>query len=307
MLFKIFFPCYSIFLMAILSCTSNGNNKNIAAQVDSTLAATNKALRFSNSDLIEALKQKAGDQRTKVKALIWLPKVLSIDSLTQNLIHYVDSLKNELHQNSNSQTGDQSVQNLFVERSQSDKLYRRLQQYKIDVIAVDERMKEVTTSIDLTGQRAAHVTGNEDFKKNFFAVATAQEVITLLNSLQTTISHAENKLLLLCKDQIIFDFVIYHSFEAIVGQNAKILKAGDYLEITSGLGSFNVRSLSGISIGGKNIPTNENGFVVYKFKTSKKVGNYSVPVTISFADQDGKQQTRTIPVEYSLVDSVIKK
>src|SRR5205085_3870862 len=54
-----------------------------------------------------------------------------------------------------------------------------------------------------------------------------------------------------------------------------------------------------ISIGGQNVPVGDNGIGNFKM-ASGGIGAHTVPVVVNFKDQDGKVQTRTFNVEYTV-------
>lgn len=287
-------PTSLLILVVILqSCASKNSDDLLFSQLDNSLVQSNKRIAFSNDDIIHALQNKATEERMSYRALIWLPKALRADSLSQLLLKKIDSFKTIVRSTSLEGTPNNDANS----SSMADILYTQLIQFPASLLMIDERMKDVDTMLVVMNKK---VNSRKQFEENFFTAKSTQQIVTFLNSTKGNVLNAEHTCLRFFLDQLTVtdDYI---SFEAIVGQNAQILKAGNDLEITTGLGTFSKRQLPAIKIGGKPIPLNERGFVHYKFKTSNKPGKYSIPVSISYKDQDDNLQTRTFNVEYKLV------
>lgn len=278
----------------LLSCSSPSTNLLVLSAIDSTLIRSGHSIQRSNADVLMAFQNKLADPKTVEKAKAWQPKVVLIDVATQSLIRFADSLIAAL------KSKPESVRKIFIEQDVADELSDKLRRYKQQLMAIHERINEV--SFPYADTVATNTPAVMSLKK-LFTNATQQEAISILLSLQNDLLRTENWALLVCLDQTaILDHPIFHSYEAIVGQNSKVLKAGDDLEITAGIGSFSRNAKPKISVGGKEANLNERGYAVYRFKTSRRLGKYSLPVTIEFTDDDGQRQTRTFTIEYRLVN-----
>ena len=74
---------------------------------------------------------------------------------------------------------------------------------------------------------------------------------------------------------------------------------GQELEITAGVGAFSKAALPTITIGNTVVPIGEDGAARTKLAAGA-VGTRSVPVRITYTDQDGKQQIIEEKVEYTV-------
>ena len=124
----------------------------------------------------------------------------------------------------------------------------------------------------------------------------------MLRKFQNDVKTSENKVVSFLHQQVGKVILRYDNFEAIVGQNSKYLMPGQELEITAGLGAFSKQKLPTVSIGGAVVGLNEKGMAIKKLDAGG-LGSHTIPVTVSFVDQDGNPQTRTIPVEYTVGQS----
>ena len=85
----------------------------------------------------------------------------------------------------------------------------------------------------------------------------------------------------------------------IIAQSATIIKAGDKIEITAGIGTFSMAGNPKITIHGKLIQM-ENAVASYKFKTPLKAGKYFVPVKIEYTDLKGMINVKMDKLKYTV-------
>lgn len=299
----------TLYLLALLplflSCSSHPSDTSILKELDDGLLQSNASITLNNANILETLKSRTFDPKTRGKAGLWFPKAQQVSQLSQIQINYLDSLKS-LVKNS-TVNHKQSVNKLFSENNLGEEIFVKLNNYKQQIVTIDSKIQiELSKAItifskDLDSSYA------EQFITQLFNTATGSEATAFLSKLQNNILIAENKCLSFCLDQTGYlDGDNFIAFEAIVGQNAQILKTGNELVITAGLGGFSKTTLPKIIIAGEDVAPNERGIVIHKIKTSRKPGNYSIPVTIEFVDQEGNLQTRTFDVKYTLVEELKK-
>jgi len=291
--------------LVLFSSCSQVTNNSIVGELNSSLVASNEVIGITNKNIVDALRFKTTESITRQKAGEWLPKAEKISELSSEQNQYLDKLKNILR---GSLGTNKESTNVLSSGNNGNSLFQNYKEYLKNILSVDSNMY-ARIGDDV---RTIHQSGMQDNTKGFttdVSSASKEEVISFITKLQNNIVRMENKCLAFCFEQI--GYVdgpgSYTSFEAILGQNAKIVKAGDELEITTGLGSFDRSKQPKITVGEKIVAVNERGFGVYKFRTSKKLGEYSLPVKIEFIDQDGKPQERRFTVEYTLVEGIRKK
>ena len=122
----------------------------------------------------------------------------------------------------------------------------------------------------------------------------------MLNNIDYVLTSTENRLIRYCSERPSGRTLICEFPAAIVGQNKSQLTEGQELEIVAGVGMFKQLAGLEVKVNDKEILVGEDGVFTYK-KTVSKTGNYSIPVSVSFIDQDGKQQTISKDVEYKVV------
>jgi hypothetical protein len=93
----------------------------------------------------------------------------------------------------------------------------------------------------------------------------------------------------------------YETYSVMVEHSSDYVKAGDEVEVTAGVGAFSLKGRPIININGRNISPEADGVAYYKFKAPKNPGKHFVPVEVRFTDQDGRKQTITKSVEYTVI------
>ena len=91
-----FLPATLIFLCC--SCSSGEKKRDlvIIKALGESLGNSNKTLDNENMFLYHALHEKLTDPDTKESAIIWEPRAELIRNLSEDIINYMESLKNEL-------------------------------------------------------------------------------------------------------------------------------------------------------------------------------------------------------------------
>jgi len=121
--------------------------------------------------------------------------------------------------------------------------------------------------------------------------------LTILSKFQNDVKTSENKVITFCHEQV--GKVIYRqdAFAALAIANTTNALPGQEIEITAGVGGFSKAITPKISIGGQTVSLGEDGAAHYKFKADR-LGNNSIPVVISYTDQDGQVKNITKTVDY---------
>lgn len=287
--------CYTynpVILIAILffsSCSGKSDgNKAVIKALQESLENSNNSINISNNQILQSLDEKSSDYVTKERASMWLPKAQQIQKLSDEIFNYIEGLKKSI-----------KVNNEVV-----NELFARLIKYKEDILAVDSLIKyEFRGNITLISKAfdTSKQTGN-DFYKPFFRNSTPLLISAMLTKLQGSVKVIENKTIAYCHNQIgsTDGHGFYTFFEAIVGQSSKILKPGQFIEITAAVARISMESKPEFSINRNLVDVNENGLAIYKFRVPKKPGNYSTPIRIKYTDENGLAVSRDYTVEYAV-------
>jgi len=300
-------------LTALLALNVSAEILNAFKTVDSSLEKTNSTVNASTSNIMESFKIKLADQKTHDKAAIWMPKAEQAQKLTADVYSYISSLRDSIlkaadfdparKKDSTFKEDNQDIATrLMIKDGKGKELQQKLAAYRqamLNLVAPEKRAEfERNMQVDVSMPRVQNKS-NKTWEDAYFHMVPTVAALTILRKFENDVKTTENKVVSYFHEQVGKVEVVFDSFEAIVGQNSKYLMPGQDLEITAGLGAFSKSKLPTISIGGATVPVNEKGMAVYKVAAGT-IGQHSVPVTVSFVDQDGKPQTKTIPVEYTV-------
>ncbi|MBP6686558.1 MAG: gliding motility protein GldM [Lacibacter sp.] len=286
-------------LTALLALNVSAEIINAFKVVDNSLTTTNTLVNQSTATVMKSLTDKVSDAETAVKAGIWKPKADQVVALTTKMYSDVETIKQNImkaagYDPANGKTTFKEdnidiATRLMEKEGGSASLAKLLTKYKADLLAIDPAIaKEFTNGLALATEVPA---------KNFRMMPTVA-ALTMLSKYQNDIRTTENKLVNFCHNQVGQIVIRYDSFEPIVGASSNYLFPGQELEITAGLGAFSSTNKPSVSIAGENMLVNEKGIATKKFKVGSTSGNVSV--VVNYKDQDGKQQTKTISVPYTV-------
>jgi gliding motility-associated protein GldM len=296
-------------LTALLALNVSAEILNAFKTVNTSLEKTNTIVSSSTDDILQSLDEK---QATEVKAKEWYPKAKQAVDLTTGLNTYIQSLKDKII---NAAGGDVATKKpltkddnldiptrLLIDQGAGKQLFQMLTDYKKKLLEIDpaiakEFEKNLPINLDKPGTKT-----NNSWESAYFHMVPTVAAITMLSKFQNDVKTSENRVVAFCHEQVGKVIIKFDRFEAIVGQNTKYLMPGQELEITAGLGAFSTQNKPTISIGGANVPVDENGKAVWK-NTINSVGTGSVHVVVSFKDQDGVAQTRPFDVAYTVGQS----
>ncbi len=310
---KALFISSILFAIFFSACSNKKDNRlAIFKALDESLNNSNQTINEGTLTVIAGIDEKMMEQSTTNRAKIWKPKAMLIQQFSTNIYTYIDRLKADLKREAGLITGEDkesfkeddrdAVNRLFGTKRKANELHERLKQYKKDILSIDSQMSYVfKNTIQLTTQSFDILPETQqDLRKMFFMNSSTVASLAMLSQFQNNIKNTENRFIQFCYKKIGGGGDSFTFYSAIIGQSSSYLRKGEKIEITAGMGAFSKAALPQIIIGGRSVPLNDNGFVVYKFKASIKPGKHYVPVKIEYVDQDGKRQTIEKQVEYTV-------
>jgi gliding motility-associated protein GldM len=123
--------------------------------------------------------------------------------------------------------------------------------------------------------------------------------VTILSKFQNDVKTSENRVVAFAHEQVGKVAVRFDTYAAIVGQSSNYVMPGQEIEITAGVGAFSKAAAPTITINGQGASLGEDGAAHAKF-TGGSVGNHSIPVRISYTDQEGKPQVIEKTISYTV-------
>ncbi len=303
-------------LTAILALNVSAEVINAFRVVNISLENSNDNISTANNNLYKDLEDKMNKAETKERASIWEPKAMQAKQYSDAMVKYIDSLKHDLKVAAGlrmkwDDRGKDSIEDykmdnldastrLFETKGEGKKLEDRLQQYKKDMLAIDPTiLANYEHNFPVTTRPPRSQDGTKkDFTQSFFHMTPTISALTILSKFQNNIKNAENEIVTYCDNQIGAVAVHMDQTGILVGQSSNYLMPDQKLTITAGVGAYSSAAQPSISINGQSVAV--NGGQGSTTISPGGAGEHSIPVTVTYKDENGKVQTETVPVKYTV-------
>lgn len=297
-------------LTALLALNVSSEILNAFKTVNSSLETTNATVNKSTEQILSSLKDKMGDPTKAAKAQIWYPKAELAQNLSKTIVQKIQELKDRILTEAGGKPGtDQKFKEdnldiatrIMIEKGEGPKLLAMLTQYRKDILGIDPSIDSAFKTV-LPVNLEKPVTKNKAGKTwegAYFHMVPTVAALTILSKFQNDVKTSENSVVQFCHNKVGEVVVRFDTYAAIVGQNSNYLMPGQELEITAGVGAFSKAATPIITINGQNYPIGAEGTAMAKM-SGGAIGNHSVPVKISYVDQEGKPQVIEKNVEYKV-------
>lgn len=297
-------------LTAILALNVSAEILNAFKVVDSSLLKSNASIDNSNNNLLKSLEQKLAKPETAEKAAIWKPKAdeakKMADALISKLENYKDSLKRASGYNPEKDIKTfkeddlEAATRLFIVNGKGPELLKDLTNFKAQLLALDPKINaEFATKLPIDLSVPPSTTGSENsWEYNYFHMTPTIAALTILSKFENDVKNAENQVVNYCHNQIGQVEIIYNKAVALVSQSANYVMPGQKVKVKAGVGIFSSAAAPKITIGGSSFDATQ-GYAETEMDAGGS-GVHSIPVTIVYKGQDGKDVTVTDKVEYTV-------
>lgn len=297
-------------LTALLALNVSSEILNAFKTVDRSLEKSSSVANISTTNYMNSLQEKLNKPEARDKALEWYPKAQQVQQLSSTAYNFIQGVKDSLLRAADfnpAKNGDSAYKEdnldistrIMVEGGYGKQLYQQLEKYRNDLLNIDPRIKkefESNLPIDLSIPKVQNPE-NKTFEAAYFRMTPVVAALTMLSKFQNDVKSSENRIIEFCHKQVGQVELVFDSYTPIVGSSATYLMDGQELEITAGLGAFNSKKIPSVTINGASAAVGPDGLARSKFKVSG-VGNKTVTVTVNYTDQNGKPQTKTVPIQY---------
>jgi gliding motility-associated protein GldM len=299
-------------LTALLALNVSSEILNAFKTVNRSLENTNVTVNHSTETIMKSLLDKLSDPTTAAKAQIWYPRAQQAQTLTKPIFDYIKGLKERIidesggdHKDPNTKFKEDNLETptrIMVEKGQGKKLYDLLAKYKSDLLAIDPSIKaefENSLPIDLTKPDSRNRAG-KTWEGAYFHMVPSVAALTILSKFQMDVKTSENRVAQFCHNKVGEVVVRYDTYAAFAETDKSYVMPGDEMEITAGVGAFSKAALPTVNIEGVTVPLDVDGAAHRKLNAATSLGKHALNVTVSFTDQEGKLQTVTKPIEYTV-------
>jgi gliding motility-associated protein GldM len=311
-------------LTAMLALNVSAEILNAFKTVDHSLTTTNKTINNSTATILKSLEDKMSEGPTALKAKAWYPEATHVQELSSNMYNYIQGLRERILKeagfNPNAENKFDSSYKLdnldvatrmMIDQKEGPKLKAKLEQYKNDILAMlnDPTMQNLQPEAKRQFQNLVQVNldapkvedkTNNTWEAAYFHMVPTVAAVTILSKFQNDVKTIENKAVAFCHEQVGAVNVRFDKFDAIIGQSSNYLMPGQNLEIKAGVGAFAEQARPTISIGGQSQAIGDSGFVRYATNVGSALGTHSVPVHITYKDQDGNDRVIDRVVTYTV-------
>ncbi len=298
-------------LTALLALNVSSEILNAFKTVNKSLENTNTTVNKSTETILASLEQKLEEPASAAKAKEWLPKAQNVQALSKDVFTYIQGLKDRIlveaggdPKNPEQKFKEENLDiatRVMVEKGEGPKLLAMLADYKKKVLAIDPAIDSAfSTSLPINLEKpASRNKAGKTWEGAYFHMVPTVAALTILSKFQNDIKTSENRLVQFCHNKVGEVKVRFDTYAAIVGQNSNYLMPGQELEITAGVGAFSKAATPTITIGGQSYPIGAEGTATAKLSPGG-VGSRTVPVVITYTDQDGNAQTIKKDIQYTV-------
>lgn len=307
-------------LTAMLALNISAEILNAFKNVDNSLAATNRTIDQSTATIMASLDEKRSDPASAAKANLWYPKAQQAQQLSKEMFDYIQGLRTKIlagagfdptkqkdgKPDSTYKEDNQDVSTrIMITEKEGEKLQQKLEAYKQALLNLDPAIKSQfqnalqinTATPPATGE--GHGNANRTWSSAYFNMVPTVAAITMLSKFQNDVRTSENKVVAFCHEQVGKVAVRFDTYTAIVGQSSNYVMPGQEIEVMAGVGAFSRAAQPQITINGQGAALGEDGAARVKF-VANGIGERTVPVTIRYVDQEGKAQTITKTISYTI-------
>jgi len=300
-------------LTALLALNVSVEIINAFVVVDNSLIRSNTLLSASSNNVYSSFTEMLADPKTQEKASIWKPKADKARELSQKMSDLIDDYKLQLKKQADlkpdgsfSKENIDAATRLFDTKGEGEKLYKALEKYKIEILAIDQEItKALGTKIPLSlevpkSTNGKALSGNKvkDWVYMNFHMTPTVAALTMLSKYQNDIKNTENQIATYCVNQVGAVKIIYDKFVPMIGTNSTYLMPGEEMIVKAGLGAFNASVKPIITINGTQVPVDESGVGIKKFAVN---GSGKVNVKVTYVDpQTGENKETTESIDYTV-------
>lgn len=261
---------------------------------------------------MKSFQEKLADPGSSEKAKIWMPKAEQAVQLSKEVYKAIDDLKLKIKlaagldpKDPEGKFGEENIDastRVMDKEGEGEKLRKKLEEYKNKMIALDPEVGALLKEkipIDMSIPKLSNKNmGNVTWAYAYFHMTPTVAALTLLSKFQNDVKTTENKFVTEFHNKVGEVVVRFDTYAPIVGANSTYFFPGQEMEISAGIGAFSKNVKPIITIGGRNIPMNDDGVSV--FKTTVGTTSGSIPIRIVYKDQDGNEKVEERKIDYTV-------
>lgn len=302
-------------LTALLALNVSSEILNAFKTVNNSLIASNIQTNASTEQVFTSLTDKLKDPQSMDKAQIWHPIAKNIIGYAKVANDKIEDFKKELMLAAGGDKADPSknykIDNLdaatrvFVKNKKGKELFQVLTDFRTNVLKANGKIDTAfrnSLPLNLETPKPQGGGRQKSWEETYFHMVPTIAALTILSKFQNDVKVSENKVVTFCHEQVGKVEVIQDAYAAIAVANANYVLPNQEIEVTAGVGGFSTKVSPVININGAGQTIGPDGTAKYKL-TAGALGEHTIPVVITYTDQNGISHREERPIKYTVGQS----
>jgi hypothetical protein len=266
----------------LFSACNNINDKPAIKLLEEGINISDSSIKTSTAQILSAFEQRLNEPTSKIKASIWHPHAKE----AQDLADYFSEAVNQFQKSKQ------------ITEANIKFLQAQIHQIKTKILATDTSSRLYLQSLFFNDGLSK--LDEKEFIVTYFKNKSQAAIHALIAKLRNDVDIVTNKFVAFC-----YQHTAYHDLEvfyqAIVALDSKIYKPGEEMEVVAAVGSFYLPDSLQVNIDGAMFKTFKKEMFTTKIMASSKTGNHSLPIDISYINQDGKKVDYHFDLKYKTI------
>ena len=299
-------------LTALLALNVSAEILNAFKTVDNSLRTANGTIDVKNQQLFASFDALKKDPKTADRANKWAPLATQAQSLSNDMINYIEGLKLEIKKAAGYKPpSDTTYKEDDLEApthvmadpgTKGKELHGKLEDYRNKLLNISPEIKAAfqnSLPLDVSTPKSSGEI-KKSWQDIYFNMVPTVAALTILSKFENDIKNSEAMIVDYCHQQVGAVEMVFNTYQPLVGQSSNYLMPGQELTITAGIGAYNSAAKPTVTIDGASAPLNTNGVAETKFNVGGP-GTYTRKVHITYTNQStGQQESKDFPVTYTV-------
>jgi hypothetical protein len=299
-------------LIFFMSCKEDHSKENkIFASMQEGFENSNQRINFDINSYMNSFAEKSVDPLTMEKMKIFNPKIDSVRRNGDVVLNRLKSFKDDIINKSQSdknvnmkyKNDDTEITGQVLTEQELKMLFKLCTNYKTELFNIDNEIRRVfDTSLIVSNIAGEKKEISSDEFLTTFEGSSKFRALCLLTKIENNILLTQNKIFQFydCNVSGIRDW--YQVESVLIGQSSNVVKPGEKIKISAGVGVFSTKANPIIYINNLKKIVGLNGVAEVDVKSPKKPGKYFIPVKITFTTQAQGTETKNYNIEYTVAN-----
>jgi hypothetical protein len=280
-------PIYILWsVFALHSCKDRSDSEQLV-QINESLVNSNQFITGDIQQVIHGLEQKLVNPQTMTEAKIWAPPAFVAENFSAALNQYIDTL--EVRVQSKQVNIEDSLHTLFIKLAiyrlaLGHLLYPEVLRYPQLRDAIERLNKSIPVLYQYRNDSSLETDAISmtDWPKKTFGDLQPAIVKLALSKIHNDILISSYLIMHYCDTHLKDISTWVDEYQMIATLSSSVVKAGQPVEVITGLWPFGAYLHAVITINGDSTKLNEGGVAIINVTAAKKIGEHIIPVRIRY-------------------------